>query len=192
MLLLTVSLADFAQNYQSQIAAFRKTYMDDFLSDKSSPLKKDDLQYLRFYNADSTYRVIGKYQLLNRPKFIMPAFNGTSGEYEPYALVKFVLKGKPMRVTVYRSMNLINIPSLKDYLLLLFTDETNGKTTYAGGRYIDMREGDFNNNTVLIDFNKAYNPYCAFSSGYICPKPPDENHLSYAIQAGEKIYGKGH
>jgi uncharacterized protein (DUF1684 family) len=97
-----------------------------------------------------------------------------------------------VQLTVYRSLALANIPAYKDYLLLLFTDDTNGKTTYGGGRYIDMRENEFKNGEVTLDFNKAYNPYCAFSSGYSCPKPPDENHLTIAVEAGEKIYGKAH
>ena len=193
VLLLLVSLKGFAQDYQAQIIAFREKYMNDFLEDKNSPIKKDDLQYLQFYNADSTYRIRAKYQLSQTPQtFIMPVFSGTGREYVPYAVLKFTLKNKLMQLTVYRSLALAKVPAYKDYLLLLFTDETNGKTTYGGGRYIDMREGEFENGEIILDFNKAYNPYCAFSSGFGCPKPPDENHLDIAIQAGEKIYGKGH
>jgi uncharacterized protein (DUF1684 family) len=193
ILLLLISLKSFAQDYQAQIAAFRKNYMNDFLEDKNSPIKKEDLQYLQFYNADSTYRVKAKYQLLQNPQtFIMPVFSGAGREYAPYAVLKFTLKNTPMQLTVYRSLALANIPAYKDYLLLLFTDETNGKATYGGGRYIDMREGEFKNDEVTLDFNKAYNPYCAFSAGYSCPKPPDENHLAIAVQAGEKVYGKAH
>jgi len=91
-----------------------------------------------------------------------------------------------MQLTVYRSL------AHKDYVLLLFNDETNGKETYGGGRYIDMSENEFKNGEVTLDFNKAYNPYCAFSAGYSCPKPPDGNNLNIAVQAGEKKYGKGH
>ncbi|MGZ3944657.1 MAG: DUF1684 domain-containing protein [Mucilaginibacter sp.] len=193
VLLLLISFKSFAQDYPAQVAAFRKNYMNDFLTDKNSPLKKDDLQYLRFYDADSTYRVNAKYQLSQTPHtFIMPVFSGTGREYAPYAVLTFTLKGKPLQLTVYRSLDLAKLPAYKDYLLLLFTDETNGKVTYGGGRYIDMREGEFKNGLVTLDFNKAYNPYCAFSAGYSCPKPPDENNLAIAVQAGEKAYGKGH
>lgn len=193
LVLMLMSVKGFAQSYQAQITAFRKNYMNDFLEDKNSPLKKDDLQYLRFYDADSTYRVEATYQLTQNPQtFIMPVFSGTGREYAPYAVLQFKLKGKPLKLTVYRSLALANIPALKDYLLLLFTDETNGKTTYGGGRYIDMRENEFKDGKVVLDFNKAYNPYCAFSVGYSCPKPPDENQLSVAIPAGEQMYGKAH
>lgn len=95
-----------------------------------------------------------------------------------------------MQLTVYRSIALSKLPSTSDYLFLPFTDETNGAATYAGGRYIDLRLADFKGNRVIIDFNKAYNPYCAFSAGYACPKPPDENRLQTAVEAGEKLFAK--
>lgn len=193
LLLLAAGLSAFAQDYAAQIASFRKGYMNDFLEDKNSPLKAADLPYLRFYNADSSYRVTARAKILENPQsFIMPVFSGTGREYVPYALLSFTLKGQPLQLTVYRSIALAKVPAYKDYLLLLFTDATNGKTTYGGGRYIDMREGDFKNGSVVIDFNKAYNPYCAFGGGYTCPKPPDENNLKVAIAAGEKLFGKAH
>jgi uncharacterized protein (DUF1684 family) len=193
ILVFMTSLNCFAQNYQSQIDGFRQKYKDDFLSDKDSPLKKDDLQYLRFYDADSTYKVDANVELVsNGAIFVMPVFSGTGQQYARYAKLKFMLKGKPMELAVYRSVALAAIPQYKDYLFLPFTDETNGKETYEGGRYIDLREGDFKGSAVTIDFNKAYNPYCAFSSGYMCPKPPDENKLSIEVEAGEKLFAKAH
>ncbi len=188
-MLLLAGLKGFAQDYKAQIAGHRKQYMADFLEDKNSPLKKDDLQFLRFYDADSTYKVTAKAEfILNAPTFIMPVFVGNGSDYVKYALLKMVVKGKPIELTVYRSIALAKVAGLSDYLFLPFTDETNGKGTYGGGRYIDLREKDFKDNTVIIDFNKAYNPYCAFSAGYACPKPPGENQLPVAIEAGEKMY----
>jgi uncharacterized protein (DUF1684 family) len=188
-LLFLTSLNCLAQDHKTQIAEFQKKYMADFLEDKNSPLKKDDLQHLRFYDADSSYKVVAKAQLIvNLPAFIMPVFNGNGQSYVKYALLKMVVKGKPVELTVYRNIALAKIPQYADYLFLPFTDETNGKDTYGGGRYIDLSEKDFKNNTVIIDFNKAYNPYCAFGSGYACPKPPEENQLNMPITAGEKLY----
>jgi len=189
VLLFVVSLKCFGQDYKAQIAAFRAKYTHDFLADANSPLKKDDLQFLRFYDPDSTYRVVARKEiLLNEPTFVMPVFSGTGQQYVRYALLKFVLRGKPMQLTVYRSIALATLADYKDYLFLPFTDNTNGGDTYAGGRYIDMDTKDVNGDTVVIDFNKAYNPYCAFSGGYSCPKPPDENRLPVAIEAGEKQF----
>jgi uncharacterized protein (DUF1684 family) len=189
ILLLMISLNCFGQDYKMQIAQHRKGYMEDFLKDESSPLKKDDLQFLRFFDADSTYRVTATAEMLiNETSFVMPVFSGTGRPYARYALLKFMLKGKPMKLTLYKNIALANNPQYSDYLFLPFTDDTNGGATYGGGRYIDMREGDLKNGTVIIDFNKAYNPYCAYSSGYACPKPPDENHLITAVEAGERLF----
>jgi uncharacterized protein (DUF1684 family) len=126
--------------------------------------------------------------LSNESTFVMPVFNGTGRQYIRYALLKFVLKGKPMQLTLYRNIALLKLPEYKDYLFLPFTDDTNGTTTYAGGRYIDLSVKDINGNSIVIDFNRAYNPYCAFSGGYSCPKPPDENHMQIAVEAGEKLF----
>jgi uncharacterized protein (DUF1684 family) len=193
ILFLTLSTATFAQTHQAQIAEFRKGYMDDFLKDPRSPLKQDDLQYLRFYDTDSTYRVTAKADLLtNQTPFTIPAFDGTAKQYVRYALLSFTLKDKPLHLTIYKSIALSANPAYSNYLFLPFTDNTNGKETYGGGRYIDLTTKDIKNGSIVIDFNKAYNPYCAFASGYSCPKPPDENSLDIAVVAGEKNFGKGH
>src|ERR1700726_3937205 len=111
VLLLTISLKCFGQDYKAQIAAYQTKYKNDFLTDPSSPLKKDDLQFLRFYDADSTYKVVAKMEILpNESTFVMPVFSGTGREYVRYALLKFTLKGKPMQLTVYRSIALLKLP----------------------------------------------------------------------------------
>ncbi len=188
-LLLLTSMSCFAQDYKALIAEHRKGYMEDFLKDNHSPLKKDDLQFLRFYDADSTYRVTAKAEiLLNEQTFLMPVFSGSGQQYIRYAVLKFTLKGKPMELIVYKSIALSANPQYSDYLFLPFIDDTNGKETYGGGRYVDLSTKDFKGNTVVIDFNKAYNPYCAYSGGYSCPKPPGENQLNLAVEAGEKLF----
>ncbi len=193
VLFIALSTASYAQNHKAQIAEFRKGYMDDFLKDPRSPLKQEDLQFLRFYDADSTYRVTAKAELLtNQQAFIIPTFSGTGSQYVRYAQLSFTLKGKPMQLTIYKSIALSQNPAFSNYLFLPFTDATNGSETYGGGRYIDLTTKDIKNGSIVIDFNKAYNPYCAFSSGYSCPKPPDENRVDMAVEAGEKNFGKGH
>ncbi|MEO3403925.1 DUF1684 domain-containing protein [Mucilaginibacter sp. CAU 1740] len=193
IILLLTTTSTFAQNHKAQIAEFRKSYMDDFLKDPRSPLKQEDLQYLRFYDADSTYRVTAKAELLtNQTPFVIPAFDCTSKQYVRYALLSFTLKDKTLQLTIYKSVALSANPAYSNYLFLPFNDNTNGKETYGGGRYIDLTTKDIKNGSIVIDFNKAYNPYCAFASGYSCPKPPDENNLDVAIAAGEKNFGKAH
>lgn len=188
-LFLLVSINTFAQSFSAQIAKHREAYKADFIKDSRSPLKKDDLQNLHFYDADSTYKVIAEVVLLKNEKvFKMPTFNGSSSDYYRYAHINFSLNGKAIQMTLYRSVSLSSNPVYKDHLFLPFTDETNNKETYGGGRYIDLDAKEIKDNHLEIDFNKAYNPYCAYSDGYRCPVPPEENDLQLTIKAGEKSY----
>jgi uncharacterized protein (DUF1684 family) len=77
----------------------------------------------------------------------------------------------------------------RDYLFLPFADLTNGEETYGGGRYLDLTIPT--GNTILLDFNKAYNPYCAYNPKYSCPLVPKQNRLDIPIIAGVKAFKKG-
>jgi uncharacterized protein len=189
VLFLLISLNCFAQSYADQISKHRETYKQDFIKDEHSPLKKNDLQNLHFYEADSAYKILADVEILKNEKvFKMPTFNGSSSDYYKYAHVNFFLNGKKIQMTLYRSVSLSTNPVYKDHLFLPFTDETNNKETYGGGRYIDLDAKEIVDNHIEIDFNKAYNPYCAYSDGYRCPVPPEENDLQLAVKAGEKLY----
>src|SRR5690606_24948076 len=87
----------------------------------------------------------------------------------------------------YQNQDLIKQPTYQTYLFIPFTDATTGQDTYATGRYLDFSipQGQ---DSVWLDFNKAYNPYCAYGDGYSCPIPPKENQLAVRIEAGVKAY----
>lgn len=178
-----------AQNHNASIAKHREDYKAAFIKETRSPLNEADLKHLHFFDADSTYAVVAKVELLSNQKvFNMPTYDGTSKEFIRYARVKFSHNKRELELTLYRNIALATNPAYKDLLFLPFTDQTNQKTTYGGGRYIDLSLGDIKNGQLMIDFNKAYNPYCAYSDGYRCPIPPEENDLSIEILAGEKLY----
>ena len=82
-------------------------------------------------------------------------------------------------------MDLIKSTEYKDYLFIPFTDATNGAETYEGGRYIDLTIPA--TDKITLDFNKAYHPYCAYTDGYNCPIPPQENHVPVRIEAGVRF-----
>ncbi|WP_240755316.1 DUF1684 domain-containing protein [Pedobacter sp. SYP-B3415] len=167
----------------------RTAYKQAFLTDSHSPLKKEDLALLRFFPADSSYRVKAVFLPLENPvTFKMPTFDGSSKDFIRYGVLEFSLHGQRQKLVLYKSVSLLNNPIYKDYLFLPFTDQTNGSETYTGGRYIDLSMKDIIGNTIVIDFNKAYNPYCAYSGGYQCPVPPAENNLKINVPAGEKNY----
>lgn len=110
-----------------------------------------------------------------------------SGDVRTYfraGYLEFEVEGEGQRVTALTRDD-------DEDLFLPFADATSGKETYPGGRYLDLprpRE----DGTLIIDFNYAYNPYCAYSSAWSCPLPPTENKLIVAIRAGERIFDQGH
>jgi uncharacterized protein (DUF1684 family) len=182
-----------AQTYNDDILAHREKYKQDFLTEERSPLKKDEIQYLRFYDPDENYKVKSTFvKTENAVPFDMATMNGKTKKYVEYGTLTFVLDDKLNQLRVYQSIALLENPEYKEYLFLPFTDETNGDETYIGGRYLDLKTGDIKDGLFTLDFNKAYNPYCAFSDGYSCPKPPKENELKLKVLAGEKNFGKKH
>jgi uncharacterized protein (DUF1684 family) len=182
-----------AQDFAKQTENFREGYKAEFLKSPNSPLKKKDLAFLRFYEPDSSFRVKAVFTKTEKSEpFDMPTYSGINKSYVQYGTLTFELLGEKQILSVYRSLGLQALPQYRDYLFLPFKDKTNGKESYGGGRYIDLTTKDLETGKFLLDFNKCYNPYCAYSNGYNCPVPPKVNHLSVAIAAGEKNYGKEH
>lgn len=189
-LLLTISAT--GQSFQEEIMAYRAKYTSDFLTDENSPLKKKDLKFLRFYEPDETFQVKCTFeQVLDGEPFEMPTYSGKTKSYMVFGKLHFTLNGQKMSLNIYRSLALAKIPKYQDYLFVPFMDLTSAHETYGGGRYLDLRMGELNAETIYLDFNKAYNPYCAFSDGYSCPVPPAANHLKVKIEAGEQNFAKG-
>ena len=180
--------------FAEQLTKHRETYKKDLLASAGGPIKEEqDLSFVQFYAPDSTYRVLATVQLTPKSEpFEMPTYNGKTRTHVSYAILSFMLKGKKQELTLYRNLNVIRMPEFRDYLFLPFKDATSAKETYGGGRYMDLRTGDIKEGHVTLDFNKAYNPYCAYQEGYPCPIPPRNNVLSVAVEAGEKAYGKEH
>ncbi|MCE7064164.1 DUF1684 domain-containing protein [Dyadobacter sp. CY326] len=191
LMLLLGSFA-FAQDFKQETDKYRKKYKEEFLHAANSPLKAVDLPFLQFYEPDSSFRVVAKFEKSRGQSFEMPTYSGVNKTYVKYGKLKFRLHGRKQTLTVYRSLSLQSLAKYKDYLFIPFKDKTNGDESYGGGRYIDLKTTDIKNNTLILDFNKAYNPYCAYSDGYNCPIPPSPNHLPVAILAGEKKFGKDH
>lgn len=179
------------QTYTEQIVQHRDHYKEEFLKSERSPLKKGDLPYLRFYAPDSSYRVMADFVATpgNKP-FAMPTYSGITKEFVKYGELHFKLGNNTHVLNVYRNLTLAGNPVYKNHLFLPFKDLTNGKYTYGGGRYLDLLTTDIVDSRYVLDFNKAYNPYCAYSEGFNCPIPPLENRMAVEIRAGEQNYDK--
>ena len=120
---------------------------------------------------------------------VMGTSAGTQKSYQPYAKVYFKIDGTPCELTVYQSLKLREMEEYKDYLFIPFRDATSGKESYGGGRYLDLKIPT--SDAIVLNFNLAYNPYCAYTSDYFCTVPPVCNKLKVAIRAGLKSPG-GH
>lgn len=154
----------------------------------------DDKQFFSFFTVNEKYKVTADFEETNNSKwFSMETSGAIKKTFRVHGILHFSINDTAVSLNIYRSQNLMNIAEYKNHLFLPFTDITSGEETYAAGRYIDLDISDIKNNKLVIDFNKSYNPYCAYVSGkYNCPIPPKENQLPVAIPAGEKIFSKQH
>jgi uncharacterized protein (DUF1684 family) len=192
-ILILTNLLSFSQNnFRKEIKTFQEELNKQYADTAESPLTKEDLlkfKHLDFYAINKKYRVKAKFiRTENTLPFKMKTTTNRAPIYEKYGEVEFVIDGKTIKLSVYQSHRLRKIDEYKDYLSLPFTDETSGKTSYAGGRYVDLTIPS--NKTIIIDFNKAYNPYCAYNHKYSCVIPPAENHIPIEIKAGVMKYKK--
>lgn len=174
--------------YVKLIKHHRKSYLTAFKTNPASPLDKKGVKQVQFFTPDERYYVHCQFTPTPQAEpFEMPTYSGVTRPYVQYGIAKFQLEGKDYQLSIYRSLN-TTLPQYRDYLFVPFKDLSNNESTYGGGRYIDLRLKDIVDNELMLDFNKAYNPYCAYSDGYACPIPPDENHLEVSILAGEKQF----
>ncbi len=185
-ILTAFSLTSGAQSpYTDSLNQYIKNYRE-----KHEVVKGNDRTKLDFFPVDSTYRVVATFEKKeNSPWFLMPTSGPRKQMYRVYGVIRFAVNGATAQLNIYQSQDLLQNATYQNYLFLPFTDGTSGKESYQGGRYLDLTTEDIRGNQMTIDFNKAYNPYCAYVSGkYNCPIPPKENHLSAAIKAGEKAF----
>lgn len=171
---------------------FQKELNAEYKDASTSPLKNKDLKKfkaLEFFKFDSTYVVTAQLKLTpDTQYFSMQTTTSRVSQERVFGVLTFELKGKKYELNVYQGKDLMTRDGFKDYLFLPFLDNTNGESTYGGGRYIDLRIPD--GDTIEIDFNKAYNPYCAYNEKYSCPIVPLSNYMETSIEAGIKVFKK--
>ncbi|CAH0999696.1 hypothetical protein LEM8419_00996 [Neolewinella maritima] len=170
-------------------AAFQADLSETYLDPERTILSESKLARLQalgglnFYPIDPAYVVVADFTRYSEPEIIeMKTSSARLAEFRVYGRATFELQGEELALDVYETTN-PNVPEEYAGLLFLpFRDATSGKETYGGGRYIDLPspEGD----ELLIDFNQAYQPYCAYSDGFSCPVPPAQNDMTVAIRAG--------
>ncbi|MEL0457217.1 DUF1684 domain-containing protein [Flavobacteriaceae bacterium SZ-1-7] len=171
---------------------FQKEINAQFKDASRSPLKDEDRKHfegLDFFEFDSTYVVKAKFtRTPNEKAFKMKTTTDRLPVYMKYAELSFNLRGETFTLDIYQNQDLMMQEGYENHLFLPFLDETNGLESYGGGRYIDALIPE--NDTLVIDFNSAYNPYCAYNDRYSCPIVPRRNYLKTRIEAGVKSFGK--
>ncbi len=179
-----------AQNksYNDSLLRFREQYIQTH-----EVVKGHDKTFFRFYEPNENYLVNCRFTAISDSTgFLMRTSGSKTPRYFVAGKISFQLKGKMLQLIVYKSEKLMNVDEYKNYLFVPFTDLSSGEKSYGGGRYLEFYSTEVKKDSVKIDFNKAYNPYCAYASGYNCPIPPRENDLPVAIEAGEMNFGKEH
>lgn len=163
-----------------EIEATRAVKDSLFRHGPESPLRPEvaaGFPGLRYFPVDPAWRIPGEFHRYGRVRRLpMPDSAGATTVVQRLGRFLFERGGRSFRLEVYGSDQ---APGLS----VFFTDETNGGQTYGAGRYAPVaadREG-----TWVLDFNLAYNPFCAYNPEYICPLPPEENRLPFAVHAGE-------
>jgi len=172
------------QQYADAITLHRHQVSEHFRHSPESPflLKKVDFSYLEFYPANLELRIKATYK--KREKLDTLSLVTSEGTIDKFLVVGTATFkwDKVDNILLVLVSTKLNNPTL----FVPFLDKTSGETTYGGGRYLDVQPAS--RGKILLDFNKAYNPYCAYMEGYTCPFPPKENRLKVAIEAGEKSF----
>ncbi|MFT4781770.1 MAG: hypothetical protein ACJAZK_001397 [Psychroserpens sp.] len=171
---------------------FQREINSEYKDATKSPLKnkdRKDFKGLDFFKFDSIFVV--KAKLKRTPDsnwFKMQTTTSRVSDERVYGVLSFELKGQTFQLNVYQGKELMKDDAFKDYLFLPFLDNSNGGDSYGGGRYIDLRIPS--DNELDIDFNTAYNPYCAYNEKYSCPIVPRVNYLDLEVRAGVKVFLK--
>lgn len=177
------------REYTREIEVYQEE-MNREMKGQESPFplaERLEFEKLEFYPVSKKYKVEARFEKFEKDSvFEMKTNTDRLPLYRKYGTAYFKLNGKNLSLAVYQNLDLINRPQYEDFLFLPFKDLTNGKETYGAGRYMDLKIPD--EETIVLDFNKVYNPYCAYNHDYSCPIPPFENHLDVEVRAGVKKY----
>ena len=197
ILLLIVIIFSFScreeKRYQDVNLTEYQRQVNNYFKDASvSPLKPKDLKSFRgldFFEFDSTYVVKAKTEeTKDSLPFKMKTTTDIPAYVRKHADLFFQITDKEFQLSVYENLEYEGVEGYENYLFLPFLDETNENETYGGGRYLDLfLDGT---DSIIIDFNKAYNPKCVYDENFSCPIVPRKNFLNIRIEAGVKNFIK--
>lgn len=186
ILLLSFIACNTKSDYVNQVEYEQIRRQAVFLKPGESPLDTSEIRQfkgLHFFAPDESFKVNATISWLPQITYLnIPRTGGDTSDFMQTAVLDFTLNDQHYQLPVYQDDEM----KRSRILFVPFTDETCGKETYHGGRYIDLPYNDHRNDVVL-DFNYAYIPYCAHTPRYSCPIVPAENHVNTAITVGERL-----
>lgn len=178
--------SDTSEAYVARIEQVRTEKDNSFRSGDDSPFG-DSIEFtgLHYFPIDAHYRVNARLTEINPKKpVVLPTSDGREKSYLEYAYAEFTLDGVQNKLLI---LEIMDMGPYRGTLFLAFADKTSANETYGAGRYLDVKKVP-GATSITLDFNEAYNPYCAYNDNYSCPFPPKENVLAVEIKAGEKTY----
>lgn len=173
-------------DYIASITKERQAKDDQMHNGADSPFgeARKNFKHLNYFPPDLNYRISAKLvPIENKKMVVLATSDGKEKKYLEYAYAEFELNKTPCKLLILE----IAEGEYKGVLFLAFADETSANETYGAGRYIELKKTP-GASSITIDFNEAYNPYCAYADSFSCPFPPKENILKTAVRAGEKTY----
>jgi uncharacterized protein (DUF1684 family) len=188
-ILLLIPFIGASQQSETEILEHREEHKQELLDTANHMLSNeevDEFQGLDYFDFDPFYQVNVTFTKDKGKKFEMPTSTDRTPIYRRYGYIDFMIDSVQYRLSAYQNIDLLkrDRKEFKNYLFIPYKDKTTRNETYGGGRFLDFEIPESEN--AQLDFNLAYNPYCAYSHRYSCPIPPDENTLKVEIKAGEK------
>jgi uncharacterized protein len=174
-------------DYKLKVQADREEKNDFMKSGKGSPFENSEEPFteLKYFDPNLKYRIDADLEMIeDRNVVVLQTSDNQEQRYIDYAWASFTLDGVKCKLKI---LEVMDSGPKRGALFLAFADQSSAMETYGAGRYLDIKKVP-GAKSVTLDFNEAYNPYCAYSETFSCPFPPRENVLNVLIAAGEKNY----
>jgi uncharacterized protein (DUF1684 family) len=183
----TVSSGRGDAEYAEQIKKSRQE-KDDFMKNgDESPFKNSPEPFtgLKYFEPNTKFRIVASLEPIEHKQVVvLQTSDNKEQRYIEYARAKFSIDGVPCSLLI---LEVLDSGPFKGTLFLAFADQSSAMESYGAGRYLDVKKTP-GASSITLDFNEAYNPYCAYNDSFSCPFPPKENILNVLIAAGEKVY----
>ncbi|PCH75863.1 MAG: hypothetical protein COB98_07935 [Flavobacteriaceae bacterium] len=189
---LLISCSNKKEEFVKEIQQFQYVLNVHYSDANESPLTPQDLKNfksLTFFEINESFSVVANFiETPDTDIFEMATTSDRRPLYRKYGIATFELNGEKQVLNLYQNQQFMTSPEYGNSLFVPYTDLTNSETSYGGGRYIDVEIPADGATSITIDFNKSYNPYCAYNKKYSCPIVPAENNLNVKIEAGVRKF----